>query len=192
MDTQQEFLRILAALFDKAGIPYMIAGSIGSSFYGQPRATNDIDIVVDTDNAGLKKFLETLEPDYYVNKNAAMDALNHRSMFNIIDNQTGWKVDVIIRKSRPFSQEEFRRRQHTNLMGLSTWLLSPEDSILSKLEWTKNRESTSQLRDVLGVLIAQWDRLDFEYLKKWAPQLEISTMLDELTKEAQRIRNEQL
>jgi hypothetical protein len=192
MDTQQEFLHRLAALFDKAGIPYMIAGSIGSSFYGQPRATNDIDIVVDTDNAGLEKFLEMLGSDYYVNKHAAMDALNHRSMFNIIDNQTGWKVDVIIRKSRPFSQEEFLRRRHADLMGLSTWLLSPEDSILSKLEWVKSRESPAHLRDVLGVLLAQWDRLDFEYLKKWASQLEVTETLTELIEEALRIRSEQL
>jgi hypothetical protein len=110
-------------------------------------------------------------------------------MFNIIDTVNGWKVDLILRKARPFSREEFTRRRPAELMGVTTWVVSPEDSILSKLEWTKGRQSSMQLQDALHMLILQWDKLDFEYLRRWARQLEIVKELDGLIEQAQNHRS---
>ncbi|OQA02442.1 MAG: hypothetical protein BWY69_01119 [Planctomycetes bacterium ADurb.Bin401] len=89
---------------------------------------------------------------------------------------------------RPFSQEEFNRRRPTELMGINAWVLSPEDSILSKLEWTANRASTIQLQDALNVLIMQWDVLDFEYLNHWARELGVNKDLDILIEQARAHR----
>jgi hypothetical protein len=188
METQRDFFKRLTTFLERAGIPYMVAGSVGSSFYGQPRATNDIDIVIDPNAGQLEQFLTMLCKDYYVSVSAAKDALRNRSMFNVIDNQTGWKADLIIRQTRPFSQQEFERRQSAQLLGLDTWLLSPEDSILSKLEWSKGRQDTAQLKDSLSVLVSQWDKLDFDYLRKWASVLETGEMLEDLIKQTEQIR----
>ncbi|MDO8335291.1 MAG: hypothetical protein Q7T74_00720, partial [Candidatus Saccharibacteria bacterium] len=153
MDTQRDFIRYITAKLELARIPYMIAGSVSSSFYGKPRSTQDVDMIIDPVRTTLENFIKLLGPNYYVSQRAAIDALEHRGMFNIIDTINGWKVDLIIRKIRPFSQEEFKRRRPAELMGVHTWVLSPEDSILSKLEWSTNRESTVQLQDALNVLI---------------------------------------
>ena len=110
-------------------------------------------------------------------------------MFNIIDTQAGWKADIIIRKNRAYSKQEFARRTNENVMGINLWILSPEDSILSKLEWSKGRESQIQFNDVLGVLNVQWDRLDFDYLKKWAKELEVEDSLEHLLKEIRKLKH---
>lgn len=180
MTSQKDFLRKIIAALDSAGIPYMLSGSMGSSFHGRPRATNDVDIVIAATEAQLQGFTNSLGKDYYVSPDAAKEALKRRSAFNIIDIRMGWKADLIIRKARPFSREEFGRRQTVNLMGLDMCILTPEDAILSKLEWSKGVLTGSQFEDALGVAIVQWGRLDRDYLHKWAEQLRVEELLDEL------------
>jgi hypothetical protein len=86
MTTQREFLHKLVAMFDEVGIAYMIAGSLGSSFYGRPRATQDVDIVIAPSEDRFARLIALFEQQgYYVNRNAARDALRQRGMFNIID-----------------------------------------------------------------------------------------------------------
>jgi hypothetical protein len=178
----------MTGLLEQAGIPYMVAGSVSSSFYGNPRSTRDVDIVIDPDRKGMDSFLNLLGSRYYVSRPAALEALESRGMFNIIDTGNGWKVDLIIRKARPFSREEFTRRRSAELMGVNTWIVSPEDSILSKLEWTKGRQSTLQLQDATQVLIMQWETLEFEYLRRWAKQLDVADQLDEIIEQARKHR----
>ena len=140
----------------------------------------------------IGKHISMIDPsvaDYYVSKEAAIQALNDNSTFNIIDIQTGWKADLIIRKKRAYSKQEFSRKTNTTLMGMSLWILSPEDSILSKLEWSKGRETQIQFKDALGVIMVQWNNLDFDYLKKWAKELQIEDSLKQLLKEAQNLRS---
>jgi uncharacterized 2Fe-2S/4Fe-4S cluster protein (DUF4445 family) len=109
-------------------------------------------------------------------------------MFNIIDIQAGWKADFIIRKKRAYSEQEFSRRKDANVMGMDLSIVSPEDSILSKLEWSKDRESQAQFNDAMGVLMVQWDRLDFDYMKKWAKELKIEDSLEQLLTEVKKLR----
>ncbi len=188
MTSQKDFLQRLVKMLDKGNIPYMLSGSICSGFHGQPRATNDADIVIDPSQEQLTSLVRSLGQDYYVSKDAAIQALNDNSTFNIIDIQTGWKADLIIRKKRAYSKQEFSRRTNTTLMGMSLWILSPEDSILSKLEWSKCRESQMQFKDALGVIMVQWDSLDFDYMKKWAKELRIEDSLQQLLKQAQELK----
>ena len=111
MSVPEVFQRITTAL-DRAGIGYMLSGSFASAYYGSPRSTLDIDLVIEATTAQLHAFVGALpNKEYYADLDAALDAHQRQSMFNVIDLATGWKIDLIIRKSRPFSQEEFRRRQ---------------------------------------------------------------------------------
>jgi len=183
MISQQEFLERLTKLLDEAGIPYMVAGSVGSSLHGHPRATQDTDVVIDPTEDQLGFFIALLGESYYVSRDAAFDALRRRAMFNIIDLGGGWKADLIIRKDRPFSRCEFGRRHQIDVMGRKLSVAAPEDIILSKLEWMKGRESDIQYSAALGVAVAQWGKLDLEYLHKWAGELDVEDMLIHLLKE---------
>ena len=189
MTSQEDFLGRLIKKLDELNIPYMLSGSVSSSLHGQPRATNDADIVIAPAEEQLIAFLKSLGDDYYVNPDAARDAFKSNSVFNVIDIQNSWKADLIIRKNRPFSREEFQRRQKANIMGLDAWVVSPEDVILSKLEWAKNSKSSQQLQDALGVAAVQYDHLDRDYLHKWAKELQVESSLEELLKQAKEQLN---
>ncbi|MGH9516790.1 MAG: DUF6036 family nucleotidyltransferase [Terriglobales bacterium] len=167
-------LRRITALLDHAGIAYMLTGSFASAHYGAPRSTLDIDIVIAANPEQLRKFVQSLPGDtYYADLEAGMQAHHRQSMFNVIDLSDGWKIDLIIRKTRAFSHEEFNRRQVVNVQGLPLFVASPEDVIIAKLEWSKLSESKRQIEDVAAILRARRESLDQIYLKKWIRELDL-------------------
>lgn len=182
-----DFLARLITLLESLGIDYMVVGSFASTFYGPPRTTQDIDVVVDLDREHLVNLLDALpEDDYYVSREAALDALRRRGQFNVIDMATSWKADLILRKLHAFGREEFGRRRRVTLAGVLLWLASPEDVILAKLDWCRGRAAENrQIDDVVGVLRSHGAALDMEYLELHIRQL----ALDEEWRIAQRRLN---
>jgi len=104
-------------------------------------------------------------------------------MFNVIHLESGFKIDFITRKARAFSKEEFSRREKGAFLGGSRWFTTPEDVILTKLEWSKLGESERQFVDAVNVAKVQKEKLDRSYLKKWAKELGIQKLLQRLFKE---------
>jgi hypothetical protein len=170
--TLGELLAGIGARLEAAGIPYMVTGSVASSFHGEPRATRDIDIVIDPMLATLDAFVASLPADqFYVDAEAARAALAERSQFNVIEIRSGWKIDLIIRKNRPFSVEELARRQPADVLGSPTFVASAEDVVIAKLEWAMAGESERQLRDVAAILAVSGDGLDHPYMERWISAL---------------------
>ncbi len=186
--TQEEFLLRIAQCLESAGIPFMVTGSHSSSHYGQPRTTNDVDLIIDPTSQQLAHFLDLLGDQYYVSRESAQEALARRSMFNVVDFEEGWKADLIVRKDRPFSIEEFRRRQPRTLLGQSLPITSAEDVILAKLEWDAITPSERQLHDALNVAAVQWATLDQDYLRQWASTLGVAEKLEELLQQARTLQ----
>ena len=186
--TQQEFLAQVAQCLETARIPFMVTGSYSSSHYGQPRTTNDVDLVIDPTSDQLAAFLDLLGDRYYVSRESAREALSRRSMFNVIDFEDGWKADLILRKDRPFSIEEFRRRLPRTLLGQSLPLASAEDVNLAKMEWNVLTPSERQLHDALQVAVVQWPTLDQAYLRTWASALGVAEQLEDLLRKAQELQ----
>jgi hypothetical protein len=175
MSIQDVLQRITSAL-DQAGIAYMLSGSFASAYYGAARSTQDIDFVIHASSQQLRSFIEGLPAcEYYADLDSALDALRRESMFNVIDMATGWKIDLIIRKSRPFSLEEFGRRQRVNLHGVSLFVVSAEDVVIAKLEWSKLAQSRRQIEDAAAILRARCGSLDQAYLAKWIEELGLET-----------------
>ena len=173
MSTHDLFARLSGAL-GKAGIPYMFTGSFASSFHGTPRASNDFDLVLAPSLEQLRALKTILpESEYYFDLDDALDALKRRRQFNIIDLHSGWKVDLIIRKSRPFSLSEFDRRLQIDFEGLSIFMATAEDVILAKLEWAKLSPSERQIEDVAGILRIRANELDRTYIERWIEDLHV-------------------
>ncbi|MGH7585652.1 MAG: hypothetical protein ACREMH_05340 [Gemmatimonadales bacterium] len=167
------FARMVARL-DRAGIPYMLTGSFASAYHGRPRATQDLDFVIAPSPDQLRRLVRDLPPDqYYADEAAALAALRHEALFNVIDLATGWKIDFICRKSRPFSQVEFARRALAQVEGLPLFIASVEDVMLAKLEWAKLGGSPRQIEDVAGLLAVRGDDLDLAYVTRWVRELAV-------------------
>lgn len=175
-------VRDLVSILDAANVSYMVAGSVASTLHGEPRSTQNIDLAVEMEGSTLRALLGMLpEHRYYVSTEAAVDALRRRGQFNIIDMESGWKADIIVRKSRPFSRMEFSRRMKRSAFGIQLCVASAEDVVLSKLEWSvKMGGSERQLRDVRGVIAANKDTLDLVYLRRWGDELKVREALDDL------------
>jgi hypothetical protein len=169
--TREHPLRQIVRELDRAGVEHMLAGSFASTFHGDPRTTNDIDLVIDCDRASLDRFVQGLDPSrFYVSAEAADEAWVRRGQFKLVLLQSGWKVDLILRK-RAFSREEFARRQRAEVAGVPVWVASAEDTVVAKLEWAQAGESERQLRDVVGVLESRRGELDLAYVERWVREL---------------------
>jgi hypothetical protein len=179
----EDALKLLLSKLDECGIPYMITGSFASNIHGLPRATQDADIIIEVEQKPLERFLENLGSEYYWSREAAIDALTRQQMFNVVHLETGFKVDLIIRKSRPFSRMEFSRRQRAFYLGADRWFATAEDTILAKIEWSKISGSERQFNDALSVAKLQRNNLDRTYLEKWGRELQILYLLERLFQE---------
>jgi hypothetical protein len=159
---------------DTAGIPYMLTGSFASSYHGTPRATQDIDLVIAPERAQLRRLAALLPaPDFYMDEAAALAAYDAEAHFNVVDLASGWKADLIMRRSRAFSRTEFDRRTMVEFEDMRVPIATAEDVVLAKLEWGKLGESARQIEDAAGILRARSAELDASYLERWVVELGI-------------------
>lgn len=180
----------VVAVLERLGIPYLVGGSMASALYGVARSTLDADIVADIRQDQVSALVSALGEEFYADDQMIRDAINHRGSFNLIHLKTMFKVDVFIRKERPFDQMQFERRIEQVFAAnpaQKAFMASAEDIILAKLEWYRlgNEISDRQWRDILGVLKVQAGRLDIDYLRKWAVELNVADLLQRALRESE-------
>lgn len=168
--------RVVEALV-ALGIPYMVTGSFASNLHGVPRMTQDADIVIDVDEPLALRLVALLQPDFYATEEAAREAVQLHRMFNAIHFETGFKVDLVVKKPRPFSSEELRRREPGRLGERTVDFATAEDTVLTKLEWAKLGDSERQYGDAVGIIRIQQAALDWVYLERWAAELGVLELL---------------
>lgn len=173
----------VAEVLEALSVPYFIGGSLASAIHGISRATLDVDLIADLHLEAVDPFTELLGEAFYVDDQSIREAIRQRSSFNLIHRETMFKVDVFIRKTRPYDQLQFARRVLQSLAiepERSVYIASAEDTILSKLEWYHlgGEVSERQWRDVQNVIKVQAGRLDQEYLRHWAAQLDVLDLLE--------------
>jgi hypothetical protein len=166
------FLGTIVRALRDAEIPFMLTGSLAAAFYGSPRATQDVDLIIETQPEKLRRFVAALESaGLYVDAESALEALRTGGQFNAIDPSSGWKADLIFRKARAFSTAEFARRQPNELFGIEVALTTLEDLIIAKLEWSEMGDSELQRRDIQQLIGLAGKTLDEDYMNRWISEL---------------------
>jgi hypothetical protein len=173
----------VTGVLERLGVPYLVGGSLASALHGMVRTTQDADIVAELLLEHILPFLEALQEEFYMDEEMISNAVMHQTSFNIIHRASMFKVDVFIPRPRPFLQSQLQRarRQTFSLeTEVSARFASPEDTILSKLEWYRlgGDVSERQWRDVLGVLKTCEGELDLDYLHTWAADLGVTDLLE--------------
>ncbi len=177
MWNELDIVRDVSQRLDSAGIAYMLTGSMAMNYYAQPRMTRDIDLVVALEAADVSRITSLFTPDYHLSREAVSDAIARRFMFNAIHEDSVIKVDFIVRKESPYRLAEFERRQRIVIEDFSTWIVSKEDLIISKLEWASESRSTQQLGDIRNLASTGCDS---EYVDRWTNLLGLGTLWQEL------------
>lgn len=180
---------LVTDVLERMGISYAVGGSMSSSVHGIMRSTMDVDIVADLQLQHVPAFVAALSKEFYADDEMIRDAIEHHSSFNLIHLETAYKVDVFIPKQRVFDQLQLQRRMPSLIMtnpDRTVYVTSPEDIILSKLEWYRmgGEVSERQWRDILGVLKTRSGQLDLEYLRKLARMLKVDDLFERILAES--------
>ena len=154
-------------------IEYMLSGSMAMSMYVIPRSTRDFDFVIHLPLNAVTDFSKHFKEGFYCDEDSIKDAILHKSMFNIIDFETGFKADLIILKNEAYRQEEFRRRSPYNFLDLDIYVVSPEDLLISKIAWIQQLQSNIQMEDIKSLQAVQ--NLDWPYIHEWIGKLKLNT-----------------
>jgi hypothetical protein len=177
--TEIDIVRDISRKFEQAHVPYMLTGSMAMNYYAQPRMTRDIDVVIAISSDDVDRVAALFRRDYYLSEENIRQSLAQESIFNLIHQESVIKVDCIIRKSSEYRRIEFERRQKISILDFTTFIVSKEDLIISKLFWAKNSHSDVQLRDVRNLLATGYDAA---YLRHWTRKLGVDNLLEECLK----------
>ncbi len=168
-----ELLEKITHELEKAEILYMISGSIALNTYAVPRMTRDIDIVIELPKKDIDRFCKIFETGYYIDTLTVKEEVQRKGMFNVIDFESGYKIDFIIRKNSEYRQLEFSRRIKTNVYGFDAWIVSIDDLIISKIAWIQELQSSRQIDDIRNLL--QNPKVDKTYIQHWCKTLNFNT-----------------
>ena len=179
---QDELLRTVVASFERHGIPYFVTGSIATIFYGEPRFTNDIDVVALLAEDKLDLLAQDFPtPEFYLDREAAKEAIAARRQFNLIQPESGLKVDIIVVEESAFNQSRFARAVRIHpAPDYEASFASAEDVILMKLDYYRQGGSDRHARDILGVLAVQGSDIDRGYIAEWAGRLGLVSVWNEI------------
>jgi hypothetical protein len=180
--SESELLELIIKIFEENQIEYILTGSLVSSIQGEPRATNNIDFVIQIKSSQINLFLNTFKsPDYYLDEGSIINAIENESMFQILHLKSGIIIDLWLITNDPFDIARFSGKIKENILGTQMYISRPEDTILSRLRWCKKSGfSEKQFNDALRVYEVQYNLFNMDYLHTWAKDMKILDLLEKI------------
>lgn len=181
---------LITDMLERLSIPYAVEGSLADSDYGLARSTLDAHIIADMRLEHVEPFVSALSGDFYADHHSIEDAIERRGTFTLVHYASKFNVDIVMPKFRPFDQMQLKRRR---ALVVSTdppqqiSVTSPEDAVLSKLERYRGPDAAAEQAPLLAprlitevgrMLRAQGDKLDLDYLRRWAKELKVEDLLE--------------
>jgi hypothetical protein len=181
------FLKLVLEALEAAGVEYLIGGAIAEWAWGEPRATQDLDLVINLPIEAVSQFSKELEKrDMLVPAEIILDTIMEDRAdipINAIHIYSGLKADLyLVRDGDELRQSAFQRRQRVDYgppIG-QVYIHSPEDLILYKLMYFGISQQSKHSRDIAAILRAKKNQLDFEYMEKWVTRLGLSSLWKEI------------
>jgi len=184
---QLELLKKIIKSLEKGNIPYMLTGSLVSSFQGNPRSTHDIDIIISIRLDNIPDIMKVFNSKkFYIDQDSIKEAVINYNRFNVLDIEEGEKIDFWILTGSDFDKSRFSRRQKKELLGLKAYISAPEDTIIQKLVWSKlSGESRKQYNDALSVYEVQYGKLDIAYMEYWSKKLDVKDIYKKMISDSE-------
>ncbi len=175
MDLHEVLQRVVETL-ESLHVGYLVTGSVASMAYGEPRLTNDIDIVAEIDEGHIGGLMAAFpREEFYISEEMIRQAVSEHGQFNIIHPASGLKVDIIVKQDTPFDRSRFGRiRRIFPAQSYQANFAAPEDVIIRKMESYREGHSEKHLRDITGILRISGDEVDRGYISEWATRLNLT------------------
>lgn len=186
METDQAgLLKKITSFLEINKISYMITGAWSVIYYGRPRASHDIDFVVEINKEDIEKIISAikqLSDDFLVPIDDIKEAIIRKDMFNVVHLPSMLKLDFWLLTDEPFDRSRFLRRQKVKILNQLMYVSSPEDTIIQKLRWYRESKIEKHLVDAAFVYQIQKENLDKRYFNSWIEKLELGEYLKELSR----------
>jgi hypothetical protein len=124
------------------------------------------------------------QSEYYVSETAACEAVVNKTQFNIVRSDSGLKIDVMVPALDAFNASRFLRvRRFHAADDFEPYFASPEDAIIKKMEYYREGGSEKHIRDIAGILQTMGEKIDAEYVAKWADEMGLGDIWSTILKQ---------
>ena len=173
--------QIIAAL-DKAGLPYMLVGSLSSMLYGVSRNTKDADFVVEFGNHRVSAVRQFLPSEFKLDPQVSFESVTGTTRYIFDVATTGFRIELFKLSTDSHDQERFRRRVHIPIphLGCTACVPTAEDVVITKLRWSLHANRNKDRDDVRDVVTVRGELLDWDYIHHWCDQHGTRETLDEI------------
>jgi hypothetical protein len=163
---------------ERRQIPYLLVGSFSSNFYGIPRSTKDVDLVVELGQHSIREVASELGPRYSLDRQVGFESVTGTTQYVIDVVGTRFRVELFAISNDSHDLERFARRVQVAWLGRQIWLPTAEDVIVTKLRWLSHLRRNKDHDDIVQVASVQGDRLDWQYMNRWADEHGTRSVLD--------------
>jgi len=186
----EDFLKMILSVLEKAGIDYMIGGAVAVWPWGEPRSTQDVDIVIHLGIEQINALSKELEKvDIYLPPDIILDSLHETRIdlpINAIHGASGYKTEMfLMREDDELRKKAFQRRVNVDFgpeIG-KVFIHSPEDLIIYKMMYYSLSQQTKHIRDIGSIIKTRGDKLDYDYIQNWVTEKQLSTIWQEIQRE---------
>lgn len=167
-------------VLNRKQVPYMLVGSFSSNAYGEARATKDADFVVELSAEKRSDLLRELPVEFEIDCQVLFETITGHTRQILRVPSIPFEIELFDLSDEAFDQSRFSRRLKTSMLDQDVWLPTAEDVVVQKLRWAKLGSRMKDFLDAQSIVKVRGDRLDWDYIRHWCRELEISTKLDEL------------
>ncbi|MFM9023990.1 MAG: hypothetical protein ACKON7_01375 [Planctomycetaceae bacterium] len=180
--TSLDVLDRVVAVLDESGVEHMLVGAFSAIAYGLARATKDADFVVACQPRDVSRIAAALGPDYALERQIQFETLTNSKRNVVTHLPSGFMIEFFYLSQDPHHQERFQRRRRGMIgqLGRGVWLPTPEDVVIQKLRWRREKD----IADSRNVIAVCFDTLDWDYLRRWTDIHGTTELLDRLRGEA--------
>lgn len=179
MLSDESVLEVIDAL-EKLQFPYMVVGSLASSYYGVPRSTKDVDIVIEVGSRSVSEIAQLLGPRFRFDPQMSFETVTMTFRYILEVEDTTFKIELFLLGDDPYDQERFRRRQRVEFSTRAIFLPTAEDVIVTKLRWLQQGQRSKDRIDIQGIIAVRGDKIDWPYVYYWCDRHGTRAALDEI------------
>ncbi len=175
MESDRFVVTMIDAL-NQLGVPYLLAGSFSSNYYGVPRSTKDADFVIQLGDVPVMRLKTVLPENFLLDPQVEFETVTGTLRNVVTVNRGEFKIELFRLSTDAHDQSRFQRRVAVSGFGTTVFFPTPEDVIVTKLRWLRAKDRA----DLMQVIAAQSSSLDWDYIYRWADEHKTRGVLDAL------------